>query len=148
MTSPAHVTVALALTAGLLGACASGGDDRTVAQLQEDLDVQAEAQGALRDRIAELEDALATAAAAEGDETGRLEDRIEEVAGRIGDLSRQLGAAETAREDQQAEDLAALSSLETAVSELRAELERLDTELVKLREDHELLIRRFEDHTH
>lgn len=148
MTSPAHVTVALALTAGLLGACASGGDDRTVAQLQEDLDVQAEAQGALRDRIAELEDALATAAAAEDDEAGRLEDRIEEVASRIGDLSRQLGAAETAREDQQAEDLAALSSLETAVSELRAELERLDTELVKLREDHELLIRRFEDHTH
>lgn len=143
----APTATALVLCAGLLTACSTGGDGPSTAQLQEDLDTQAQAQNALRQRITELEGEL-TAATSADDGTAELEARIGEIAEQIADLTRRLDEAAVTREDEMAETRAALSSLEAAVTELREEVDGLATELTKLREDHALLERRFENHSH
>ncbi len=141
-------TVAL-VGALLLGACSGGDGGPGTAQLQADLDAQARAQESLRARIGELEDRLTAATADTGeDPTAGLTERIDELTTRIEDVSRALDEAETAREDAQAETLASLSALDAAITELRGTLDELSTELTKLREDHELLVRRFENHSH
>lgn len=131
----------------LLAGC---GDGPSTAELQERLDAQAAAHQTSQQRIDELEDRLAAVATDDG--TAALEEeltgRIDDLTVRIDDLARQVDEAATAREDERAETLAALSSLEAAVGDLRAELDRLDTALTRLREDHELLSRRVDTHRH
>lgn len=135
------------VAAVLLAGCASGSGD--LERLEADLDTQARAQTTLRERVIELEEQLAAAARPDEDPaTAALAERIDELQGRIDDLATQLTEASTTREDEQAETIAALSSLEASLSDLRARLDEFETEQVRLREDLSLLERRFENHDH
>lgn len=138
---------AVLLLAVLLAGCTGGSDD--VARLEADLDTQARAQTTLRERVIELEEELALAAQPEEDPaTAELSTRIDELQERVDALARSLEEATTGREDEQAEVLAAISSLESSLSELRGRLDEFETEQVRLREDLSLLERRFENHGH
>ncbi|MBW3657808.1 MAG: hypothetical protein KY457_04160 [Actinobacteria bacterium] len=139
---PAVLTAAV-----LLAACAGGSDD--LERLEADLDTQARAQTTLRERVIELEEELAAAAQPDEDPaTAALAERIDALQARIDELATQLTEATTTREDEQAETIAALSSLEASLSDLRARLDEFETEQVRLREDLSLLERRFENHGH
>lgn len=139
----------VALTAVLVLAACSGASSDEIARLEADLDTQARAQTTLRERVIELEDQLAAVAAPDEDPvTAELSERIEAIQAQVDDLSRQLEEAATAREDEMAEVLASLTSLEGSLSELRSRLDEFETEQVRLREDLTLLERRFENHGH
>ncbi|MBW3621454.1 MAG: hypothetical protein KY461_14510 [Actinobacteria bacterium] len=141
-------SVALVASAVLLAAC-SGGSAEDIARLEADLDTQARAQTTLRERVIELEEQLARAAEPDEDPvTAELSGRIDELQGRLDELRASFEEATTTREDEQAEVLAALSSLESSLSELRGRLDDFETEQVRLREDLSLLERRFENHGH
>lgn len=147
MRSLPRSAAALLVPAVLLAGCTGGSDD--VARLEADLDTQARAQTTLRERVIELEEKLALAAQPEEDPaTAELSTRIDELQARVDELVRQLEEATTGREDEQAEVLAAISSLESSLSELRGRLDEFETEQVRLREDLSLLERRFENHGH
>ena len=140
--------VVLLTSAVLLAGCAGGSSD-AVARLEADLDTQARAQTTLRERVIELEEQLARAAEPDVDPvTAELSARLDELQGRLDELLASFEEATTTREDEQAEVLAALSSLESSLSELRGRLDDFETEQVRLREDLSLLERRFETPGH
>lgn len=140
-------TVAAALTFALAG-CSSSTEGPTAAQLQEDLDVQAAAQSNLRDQITELEDRLDSRTDAEGAGTAALQERIAAAEDELASLAAELERELTSREDATAEVLASLTALEAEINKVKGTLDGLNTEVAKLREDHELLKRRFENHGH
>lgn len=139
--------LALALSAALT-ACSSGTDGPTAAMLQEDLDAQAAAQASLRDRISELEDRLDVRAEADSSGVAALDDRIGELSTQLGDLTTQLERELSARDDADAETQASIEALRAEIAGVKDSLDELRTEVTKLREEHELLKRRFENHDH
>lgn len=142
-------TPILALTlAAALTACGSGTDGPTAAMLQEDLDAQATAQASLRDRISELEDRLAVRDEADGSGVAALDDRIGELSTQLAELATQLERELAISADADAETQASIDALESEIASVKASLDELRTEVTKLREDHELLKRRFENHDH
>lgn len=144
---PLHRALTLLLAAVLLAGC-SGPDDE-LRRVTEQLEAHETAQSNLRSRLGELEEELATATAPRDDPaTEALDERIGELETRLADLARRLDDAQVTREDERAETLAALSSLESAISQLRGRIEELSTELTRLDEDVQLLQRRFENHSH
>jgi chromosome segregation ATPase len=141
-------TVLLVAVPLALVACGGGNAD-DITRIEADLDTQARAQTTLRERVIELEEQLAAAAAPDVDPaTAELSSRVEDLQAQVDELTRQLEEASTSREDEQAEVLASLSSLESSLSELRARLDEFETEQQRLHEDLSLLERRFENHGH
>lgn len=126
----------------LAGGCRSGGD---TARLEDDLRAQAEAQNTLRERLGELEEQIAQLRAAVDDEVDATP-LLDELDQRLEQMSSELVAETTAREDALndvrgavAEVRETLSSLESAIAELRRELG-------DLRSRHNLLEQRFDSH--
>lgn len=139
-------TVAAVAAAALVGVACDGSGD--VARFQEDLDTQAQAQQNLRDRMAAVERRLdelqapgntEQALAALQERLGELEQTVADVAGRLDD-------ERLAREDRDATLSAALSDLQETLVAVQARLEEQAAELRLLREDHDLLVDRFEEH--
>lgn len=144
-----RILAVTAILAALATGCGSGSVD--LDPLRDDLEAQAQAQQSLRNRLQELEDLVATVTSS--DDRGELltgledlQDRLAEIDQAIVGLNTRLGAEEVAREDADAEALAGLSSLEETMQALRDQLDTLSSDLQRLREDHELLKARFENH--
>ncbi|MBW3662152.1 MAG: hypothetical protein KY469_03545 [Actinobacteria bacterium] len=142
--TPSRLTTATLTSALLLSAC--GGGDADVSRFQDDLDAQAQAQTALRDRIADLEAALGAVGNDDEQVLAGLDERLTALETTLSDLTTRLDEERTAREDGDAEQLAALSNLESVLQTVQTTLDTLRAELQQLADDHALLRTQFENH--
>lgn len=142
--TPSRLTTATLTSALLLGAC--GGGDADVSRFQDDLDAQAQAQTALRDRIADLEAALGAVGNDDEQVLAGLDERLAALETTLSDLTTRLDEERTAREDGDAEQLAALSNLESVLQTVQTSLDTLRGELQQLADDQALLRTQFQNH--
>lgn len=142
--TPSRLLTATLTSALLLSAC--GGDDADVSRFQDDLDAQAQAQTALRDRIADLETALGAVGSDDEQLLAGLDERLTALETTLSDLTTRLDEERTAREDGDAEQLAALTNLESVLQTVQTTLDTLREELQLLADDHALLRTQFENH--
>ena len=142
--TPSRLLTATLASALLLSAC--GGDDTDVSTFQDDLDAQAQAQTALRDRIADLEAALGAVGNDDEQVLAGLDERLAGLETTLSDLTTRLDEERTAREDADAEQLAAVGNLEAVLQAVGTALDTLRNELQQLTDDHALLRTQFENH--
>lgn len=133
------------LGALVVAACQGSGD---VGQVREDLDTQAEAQQALRERIRGIEGRLDELQAPDGtgDALAAVQERLDAVEQTAAGLAGRLDDERLAREDRDAGLSSALSDLQQTMLAVQGRLEELNVELQRLREEHELLLERFDRH--
>lgn len=117
-----------------------------MSSFRDDLDAQAKAQNALRDRIEDLEAAIGAAGAQDEQALTGLDERLAELSTTLADLSGKIDGEVTAREDADAEALAALSNLESVLGTLQTSVETLREQLQQLQDDQELLRAQFDNH--
>jgi archaellum component FlaC len=156
--APFALVLVLALA---LASCRGETDDGTAEDdLREHLQAQAVTQEDLADRLAALEDEVARlddelAVEEEPDAISSLEESVEGLDGRLRALSERVETIDaglndeaTARESTLAELRALTGDLQDAVDEVRGALQGIRRDVGELRDEHELLKARFDNHGH
>ncbi|HEX9890032.1 MAG TPA: hypothetical protein VGA69_11175 [Nitriliruptorales bacterium] len=145
---------ALVLGGLLLAACSAEAGD--VSELRDDLENQAQAQAALRERIGELESLLDSSEQSGASATqtlSGLEEQLQALTDELSQVRLDLETRQTATEDAAAEVGASITSLDARILELENRIASLETliaqvrnDLLSLADDHELLRAEFDRH--
>lgn len=136
---PRPVRYLLAALVLAVSGCSTSGDDAATTTLRAELDAAQEQQRQLRERVADLEEALAPDDRPTEDPLSGLEERLDGLEAAVEELTSGLRAEAEARGAAVAgfdEDVAALDNrlaeLQAGVAELRGAVQELTDELASL----------------
>lgn len=156
MRPPGHLPSLLLAAAITLAGCSQGADGDTLAQVQDDLEAQAESQQSLRSRIDDLEQTLGGLQGGEGEaaeqvsslreQLSSIQEQLASLEESVPALRERLDADEVALEDVAAELRAGVATLDERLGGVESSLEELRSLAQRTGEDLALLEQRFEAH--